>query len=86
LVTVHGNGEVLRGVDSSVKNAEIVGLLGPNGAGKTICFYIIVGLIAATKGNVFSATTILPRFRCTKEPVSVSDICRKKPPFFENLP
>ena len=31
---------------------EIVGLLGPNGAGKTTTFYMIVGLIAATRGRV----------------------------------
>ena len=29
-----------------------MGLLGPNGAGKTTTFYLIVGLIAATKGVV----------------------------------
>jgi lipopolysaccharide export system ATP-binding protein len=31
---------------------EVVGLLGPNGAGKTTTFYMIVGLITATEGNV----------------------------------
>jgi lipopolysaccharide export system ATP-binding protein len=29
-----------------------VGLLGPNGAGKTTCFYMIVGLVAADRGQI----------------------------------
>lgn len=44
--------QILRGVDLSVNNAEVVGLLGPNGAGKTTCFYMIVGLIGADSGQV----------------------------------
>jgi lipopolysaccharide export system ATP-binding protein len=35
-----------------VRAGEIVGLLGPNGAGKTTTFYMIVGLIPATRGRV----------------------------------
>ncbi|NLC28204.1 MAG: LPS export ABC transporter ATP-binding protein, partial [Campylobacteraceae bacterium] len=34
-------------------SGEIVGLLGPNGAGKTTTFYMICGLIGATKGKVY---------------------------------
>ena len=52
LVKVYGEREVVRGVNIQVKAGEVVGLLGPNGAGKTTCFYMIVGLIAATKGRV----------------------------------
>lgn len=52
LVKVYGEREVVRGVNIDVKAGEVVGLLGPNGAGKTTCFYMIVGLIAATKGKV----------------------------------
>ncbi|MEB4592278.1 LPS export ABC transporter ATP-binding protein [Candidatus Thiothrix sp. Deng01] len=44
--------QILKGVDLSVNNAEVVGLLGPNGAGKTTCFYMIVGLIGADAGQV----------------------------------
>lgn len=32
---------------------EIVGLLGPNGAGKTTIFYMIVGFITPTSGDIF---------------------------------
>ncbi|MDR0646858.1 MAG: LPS export ABC transporter ATP-binding protein [Puniceicoccales bacterium] len=53
LVKVYADREVVRGVNMHVKAGEIVGLLGPNGAGKTTCFYMIVGLVAATSGKVW---------------------------------
>ena len=37
----------------SMKQGEIVGLLGPNGAGKTTIFYMIVGFIKPTNGDIF---------------------------------
>lgn len=43
---------VVRDVSLSVEKGQIVGLLGPNGAGKTTCFYMIVGLVPADKGEV----------------------------------
>lgn len=45
--------KVVREVEISVKSGEIVGLLGPNGAGKTTSFYMIVGLVRPTGGQVF---------------------------------
>ncbi|MCW9023600.1 MAG: LPS export ABC transporter ATP-binding protein [Gammaproteobacteria bacterium] len=44
--------DVVNDVSIEVESGEVVGLLGPNGAGKTTSFYIIVGLIAADKGNI----------------------------------
>ncbi|HCH25535.1 MAG TPA: LPS export ABC transporter ATP-binding protein [Oceanospirillaceae bacterium] len=44
---------IVKDVNISVKSGQVVGLLGPNGAGKTTCFYMIVGLVAADKGQVF---------------------------------
>ena len=52
LVKTFGARTVVNGVNVSFRAGEIVGLLGPNGAGKTTTFYMIVGLIAATKGRV----------------------------------
>ncbi|GAB5559926.1 MAG: LPS export ABC transporter ATP-binding protein [Synoicihabitans sp.] len=52
LVKTFGQKSVVNGVDLAVNAGEIVGLLGPNGAGKTTTFYMIVGLIAATHGEV----------------------------------
>lgn len=66
LVKRYGKREVVRGVDLKVFGGEIVGLLGPNGAGKTTSFYIIVGLVPATAGDVFingRGVTRLPMFR-----------------------
>ena len=35
-----------------VRKGEVVGLLGPNGAGKTTSFYMIVGLLPASAGDI----------------------------------
>jgi len=42
----------VRDISFSMKKGEIVGLLGPNGAGKTTSFYMIVGFIPPTRGQV----------------------------------
>jgi len=49
----YGKRLVVRDVSLDIKQGEVVGLLGPNGAGKTTCFYMVVGLVAATSGNIF---------------------------------
>ena len=52
LVKTYGERNVVDGVDIHVRAGEVVGLLGPNGAGKTTTFYMIVGLVPATAGQV----------------------------------
>jgi lipopolysaccharide export system ATP-binding protein len=52
LAKVYGERRVVDGVNVRFAGGEVVGLLGPNGAGKTTTFYMIVGLITATEGNV----------------------------------
>lgn len=66
LVKDYGKRRVVRGVDLEVSAGEVVGLLGPNGAGKTTSFYMIVGLVAASKGEVYMDghnVTSLPMFK-----------------------
>jgi lipopolysaccharide export system ATP-binding protein len=66
LVREYGKRRVVNGVNINVSAGEIVGLLGPNGAGKTTTFYMVVGLIAATAGQVFlddEDLTELPMYR-----------------------
>jgi lipopolysaccharide export system ATP-binding protein len=53
LAKVFGQRAVVNGVNLHVRAGEIVGLLGRNGAGKTTTFYMIVGLVPATRGRVF---------------------------------
>lgn len=48
----YGSKQVLRDFNLDVEQGEVVALLGPNGAGKTTSFYIIVGIISATNGNI----------------------------------
>ncbi len=52
LIKTFGSRTVVNGVDLNFAAGEVVGLLGPNGAGKTTTFYMIVGLVPATKGRV----------------------------------
>jgi lipopolysaccharide export system ATP-binding protein len=53
LVKTYGHRSVVNGVNVHINAGEVVGLLGPNGAGKTTTFYMVVGLVPATRGQVF---------------------------------
>ncbi|SDK72034.1 lipopolysaccharide export system ATP-binding protein [Maridesulfovibrio ferrireducens] len=53
LVKSYGQKEVVRGISLNVKEGEVVGLLGPNGAGKTTTFYMLVGVVKPTSGDVY---------------------------------
>lgn len=48
----YGGRRVVKGVDISINEGEVVGLLGPNGAGKTTIFYMMVGLTKVGGGDI----------------------------------
>jgi lipopolysaccharide export system ATP-binding protein len=52
LKKTYGGRTVVKDVNISVSQGEIVGLLGPNGAGKTTSFYMMVGLVKADEGKI----------------------------------
>ncbi len=52
LKKTYGGRTVVKSVNISVCQGEIVGLLGPNGAGKTTSFYMMVGLVKADEGKI----------------------------------
>ena len=70
LVKQYGAKKVVKRVSIEVKQGEIIGLLGPNGAGKTTTFYMTVGLVKPTAGNVYlddEDITRLPVFKRAKK-------------------
>ena len=48
----YGSRKVVKDVSLTVRKGEVVGLLGPNGAGKTTSFYMIVGLVRSSAGDI----------------------------------
>lgn len=66
LVKYYGKRKVVDNVSIEVSQGEIVGLLGPNGAGKTTTFYMVVGFIKPTEGQVYldkTEITDLPMYK-----------------------
>ena len=47
-----GKRQVVKDVSLSLRTGEVVGLLGPNGAGKTTSFYMLVGLVRSSGGDI----------------------------------
>jgi lipopolysaccharide export system ATP-binding protein len=52
LAKAYGGREVVQDVSLQIEGGQVVGLLGPNGAGKTTCFYMIIGIIRADRGQI----------------------------------
>ena len=52
IVKDYNSKNVINNISMSINPGEIIGLLGPNGAGKTTLFYIIMGLIRPSSGQI----------------------------------
>jgi len=53
LIKRYSKRSVVNDVSLELKQGEIVGLLGPNGAGKTTSFYMMVGMVKPSSGQVY---------------------------------
>jgi lipopolysaccharide export system ATP-binding protein len=54
--------EAVKDFTFDVQKGEIIGLLGPNGAGKTTSFYMTVGLVKPTGGDVWLDDTKITQY------------------------
>ncbi|MEO0288492.1 MAG: LPS export ABC transporter ATP-binding protein [candidate division WOR-3 bacterium] len=66
LVKYYGRRKVVDQLSLEVENGKIIGLLGPNGAGKTTTFYMMVGVVPVSSGNIFldeKEITDLPMYK-----------------------
>jgi iron complex transport system ATP-binding protein len=59
----NGGPLVLKGIDLSIENGEMVGILGPNGSGKSTLLKLISGTMDPDKGYVILGGTDLSRIR-----------------------
>jgi len=85
LVKVYGQRTVVGGVNIRVAAGEIVGLLGPNGAGKTTTFYMIVGLVPATRGSVLLDDRPITRLRMHQRARNGLGYLPQEPSIFRTL-
>ncbi len=63
----------VKDVSFCMKNGHISGLLGPNGAGKTTVFYMIVGFLQPSRGDILldgQMLTKLPMYKCARLGIS----------------
>ena len=85
LVKTYGQRNVVAGVNLRMAAGEIVGLLGPNGAGKTTTFYMIVGLVAATRGEVLLDDKPITRLRMHQRARAGLGYLPQEPSIFRTL-
>ncbi len=77
--------KVVDKVNIQVSSGEVVGLLGPNGAGKTTTFYMIVGLVPASRGRVLIGDVDVTRYSMHRRSRLGIGYLPQEPSVFRNL-
>ena len=77
--------KVVDKVNIQVSSGEVVGLLGPNGAGKTTTFYMIVGLVPASRGRVLISDVDVTRYSMHRRSRLGIGYLPQEPSVFRNL-
>ncbi len=86
LVKNYGPKEVVRGIGLTVREGEVVGLLGPNGAGKTTTFYMLVGVVKPTFGDVYFNKQLITRLPLHERARLRLSYLPQESPFSRNFP
>jgi len=81
----YGQRTIVRRVNLSVAQGEIVGLLGPNGAGKTTTFYITTGLERADRGRIWLNEVDITQFSMTQRARMGIGYLAQEPSIFRHL-
>ncbi|SHO43323.1 amino acid ABC transporter ATP-binding protein [Anaerocolumna xylanovorans] len=78
-----GSNKVLKGIDLSVEEGEVVVILGPSGSGKTTLLRCINFLEKADEGEIVIGSTQVNARHATKR--QILDICRKTAMVFQSF-
>ncbi len=81
----YGKRTVVQGVSFHIEQGEVVGLLGPNGAGKTTSFYMVVGLVQPTNGDIYLGEDIITRVPMYQRARSGIGYLAQEPSIFRKL-
>ena len=48
----YGAGDILKGIEATVRRGRVVAIIGPNGSGKSTLIKTLVGLLAVRQGQI----------------------------------
>jgi lipopolysaccharide export system ATP-binding protein len=85
LIKRYGRRNVVDGVDMVLNPGEIVALLGPNGAGKTTSFYMMVGFVKPSSGNIYLGNREITQWPMYKRAQSGLGYLAQEPSAFRKL-
>ncbi len=85
IVKYYGSKLVLRDINVKITQGECVGIMGPNGAGKSTTFYIVLGLIKATAGQVLFNGKLINNLPMYKRARLGIGYLAQQPSIFHNL-